>query len=510
MPAYPPAVRVAREVDASKATEADQTGGAVEADPTGETELAPSNPQIAQEPQHLQAFRVSTVSDESALSASSQPTSTSGTPPVDPTPSPTTSAQPPLAATDPGAAAQMSKPPKSPLGQTAQAPKPSRGKQPHSATRPVPAVKRAARPTPPHPASPAHPVLHPAPPAPAGQHKESTGDTAHTPHTADTADTADTERSDGTERSDDKIAGPPDFDEPSEHQQRPETAREEPSWPQWASRDSLLDAVSGLTPAEAFDGLYTRAAPDLVRQAFLLTGRRQLSHESVERAFHLAWQNWPEVATDRDPVGWVRSAAYEYAMSPWQRLRPAHQDPDTPPLAPERRKLLDALLELPPAYRRTLLLYDGLGLDLPETAAETEASTPATANRVLHARDAIAERLPQLNSPEALHDELIELVRACPTPRPLPAPIVRRNSERHVWFWTRAALTITTLIISVTGLTAATAPTQYQSVVSPGQQIGGVPAHAGPQRLSEHGRELREQLLSDPAHGPGRLVPQTR
>ncbi|NEE31588.1 DNA-directed RNA polymerase sigma-70 factor, partial [Streptomyces sp. SID7982] len=114
----------------------------------------------------------------------------------------------------------------------------------------------------------------------------------------------------------------------------------------------------------------------------------------VERAFELAWQRWPEVAVDRDPAGWVRAAAYEYAMSPWHRLRRTHRHPDAPPTEPGKRALFDALLDLPPAYRRTLLLYDGVGLDLPETAAETEASTPAAAGRLMTARAAVAERLP--------------------------------------------------------------------------------------------------------------------
>uniref|UniRef100_UPI000BF1CF85 helix-turn-helix domain-containing protein n=1 Tax=Streptomyces sp. st170 TaxID=1828058 RepID=UPI000BF1CF85 len=137
------------------------------------------------------------------------------------------------------------------------------------------------------------------------------------------------------------------------------------------------------SPAEAFDELYARTAPGLVRQTYLLTGRRALARESVERAFELAWQRWPEVAVDRDPAGWVRAAAYEYAMSPWHRLRRTHRHPDAPPTEPGKRALFDALLDLPPAYRRTLLLYDGVGLDLPETAAETEASTPAAAGRLM-------------------------------------------------------------------------------------------------------------------------------
>ncbi|MFI2351393.1 sigma factor-like helix-turn-helix DNA-binding protein [Streptomyces sp. NPDC019443] len=264
------------------------------------------------------------------------------------------------------------------------------------------------------------------------------------------------------------------------------------------------------TPAEAFDALYSYAAPALVRQAYLLTGRLRLSHESVERAFHLAWQQWPKVAVDPDPAGWVRAAAYEYAMSPWQRLRPVHRHPDFPRVEGDRRRLLDALLELPPSYRRTLLLYDGLGLDLPETAAETEASTPAAANRLVQARAAIAERVPGLGVPETLQEQLTALANDGPVPRLSAARAVRTGCERRARFWTRAAITVTTLIIGATAYTLATAPTRYEPPLAPGQQVGGVPPHSGPQPLTPRVMELRAKLLAEPAYGPERLLPQVR
>lgn len=272
-----------------------------------------------------------------------------------------------------------------------------------------------------------------------------------------------------------------------------------------------------LTPAEAFDELYARTAPGLVRQAYLLTGRRALARESVERAFQLAWHRWPEVAVDRDPAGWVRAAAYEYAMSPWHRLRRTHRHPDAPPTEPGKRALFDALLDLPPAYRRTLLLYDGVGLDLPETAAETEASTPAAAGRLMTARAAVAERLPELaaaGSPAEqsalLHDRLGGLARAEHVPVPQPAGTVRRGSENRARLWTRAAIAGAALLIAVTGVTLHTAPTHYEQPISPAERVGGVPPRGGPQKLTAQDLKLQKSLREQLAHGPERLIPQLR
>ncbi|WP_432099995.1 helix-turn-helix domain-containing protein [Streptomyces sp. WAC 04229] len=272
-------------------------------------------------------------------------------------------------------------------------------------------------------------------------------------------------------------------------------------------RPEPLPKPVALTPAQAFDALYEFGTPALVRQTFLLTGRRELARESVERAFQTAWENWPEVARDPDPVGWVRAVAYEYALSPWQRFRPRHRHPEPPPADPGDRTLLNTLLRLPPRHRRTLLLYDGVGLDLPETAAETEASTPATANRLLNARRAMAGRLPELADPDVLHRRLAE-VASNERLRAAKPPTVRVGSERRARFWTRAAIAFTAALIGTTALALRTAPTHYEPPVSPGETVRGVPPKVAPGALSDEELELRQKLRDQMQDGPERLTPR--
>ncbi|MFJ3907217.1 helix-turn-helix domain-containing protein [Streptomyces vinaceus] len=265
-------------------------------------------------------------------------------------------------------------------------------------------------------------------------------------------------------------------------------------------------------PGAVFDALYEYAAPALARQVYLLTGRRGLSHEAVERAFQLAWARWPEVASDPDPVGWVRAAAYEYALSPWHGFRRAHKHPDKAPAAPADRILMDAMLALPPAHRRTVLLYDGVGLDLPDTAAETEATTPTTGNRLLHAHAALADRIPELAAapPEkqsaVLRERLGAVVPAVPL-EPRPAATVRMAAEYRATRWTRAFLGLTAVIAVATAYTTVTAPRQYEPPLAPGASVSGVPPLAGPQRLTDETRQLREKLRAHPAHRPERIAP---
>ncbi|MFJ8013035.1 helix-turn-helix domain-containing protein [Streptomyces sp. NPDC096339] len=291
------------------------------------------------------------------------------------------------------------------------------------------------------------------------------------------------------------------------------TAGADPQTDPQADPDPVEQTPARL-PVDDFDALHAHAAPALTRQAYLLTGRRGLALEAVDRAFQLAWDRWPEVATDPDPVGWVRAAAHEYALSPWHQFRRAHRHPDKPPAEPADRILLDAMLALPTNHRRTVLLYDGVGLDLPDTAAETEASTPTAGNRLLHAHATLAARIPQLAAaaPEkqsALLRERFTALKPAVALDPRPAAAVRNTAERRNRRRTRAVIGLAAVIAVATAYTTATAPTKYEPPNAPGANVSGVPPHSGPQRLTEESRALHDKLRSDPAAGPARITPKT-
>ncbi|OKI09935.1 hypothetical protein A6A06_04740 [Streptomyces sp. CB02923] len=306
---------------------------------------------------------------------------------------------------------------------------------------------------------------------------------------------------------------------------------------------SALDETSAsgrthITPAAAFDALYTRHAPDLTRQAIVLTGHPHLSQEAVERSFQMAWQRWPEVAVDPDPAGRVRAMVHEYALSPWHRMRPGGRAgrrpspkvPAPPPATPPQRALRDAVLSLPTAYRRALFLHDGLGLDLSETAAEVEASTPATAGRLLHARRAVADRVPELGladeSPvrqrEILRERLAGLAVAHPV-APSAARTVRSGSERTVSRMTQGAFGLTAVIAAATAFTlvneSGTLPTRPEAgppalsaSPTPGTAAKGPRTHT---EQAEHGRSQHARA-NGPARrkvvrsGPGLIAPEAR
>lgn len=273
--------------------------------------------------------------------------------------------------------------------------------------------------------------------------------------------------------------------------------------------------LPGPSPEAAFDALYAHCADPLVRQVLVLTGSPRLADDAVARAFDQAWQRWPEVARDADPVGWLRANAYAFALAPWQRWVPAHRREPAAPAAPA--PLAAALLRLPPEHRRALLLYDGLGLDLPGTAAETESSTPITAARITHARAALTTALPELSEDgQPLSVELGALLAdeqddAAPARTRKPAA-VRDASERGVRRRTVAAFALTALIVTATVVTMAVAP-DHSKPVPPrhareaGQNRADTPGAPGHAPSDDPARAAADARTDVPPRVPPRVPP---
>ncbi|MFI7277783.1 RNA polymerase sigma factor [Streptomyces sp. NPDC049879] len=197
----------------------------------------------------------------------------------------------------------------------------------------------------------------------------------------------------------------------------------------------------GPDPTQAFDALHAAHATTLSRQAYLLTGCGMLADRAVGWAFRRAWERWPEVAGRSDPGGWVRAAAYDYALSPWHTFSPGHRRRTAEVAA----GVLTAMVSLPPAYRRVVLLHDVMGLDIVRTALEAEATIGATERRAAHARELLAARLPALAeaAPEERRDVLKDLMAralAGHDPQTPTAESVRRAGERATRHRTLAGL----------------------------------------------------------------------
>ncbi|MCG6496491.1 LuxR C-terminal-related transcriptional regulator [Kitasatospora sp. A2-31] len=208
-------------------------------------------------------------------------------------------------------------------------------------------------------------------------------------------------------------------------------------------------------PAPAFEELYGTAHARLVQQTFLLTACKHRALHCVGRAFAEAQRHWVEVSGEPDPEGWLRTRAFEAALSPWHRggprrahvwrlphrrikVRPADETqavlPDHDRLTDHDRALLKALRRLSRPQRRALVLHDGLGLPADAVAVEVESTVAAAEGRVWAARAALALWVPELVGPDPAADGFADrlsgllhraAVRGCPEPHRPPVPLLR-------------------------------------------------------------------------------------
>ncbi|MEO3845685.1 hypothetical protein [Streptomyces sp. B22F1] len=269
-----------------------------------------------------------------------------------------------------------------------------------------------------------------------------------------------------------------------------------------AARNSAAAADTAAAAAEAaYDALYQRCAADVTRHTFLLTGDHALTREAVEHAFHLAWERWPEVASDRDPPGWVRAAAFGYVQEPWEWLRarwrrrvrrgeeaggdePGREEPGAEESGGEEsggeegcgeeadRRVFAALRALPQSYRSAVVVHDVVGLDLPDAAAELEASTLAAAGRVTHAHEALAEAVPELGAlpenrrAEELRARLRRFAAAQPI-RTLPPGAARRRSESRTDRQLRRYALLAAVIFLLAGVVSVIGEVQARNRATP-------------------------------------------
>ena len=127
----------------------------------------------------------------------------------------------------------------------------------------------------------------------------------------------------------------------------------------------------------AFDAFFADAWGRLVSQAYLLTGNRETAQDLTQEAFLRAWKRWRKVTTYDSPEAWTRKVLHNLCIESWRRkrLEARHSGVDRAEVVDERghdHELVEAMKSLPGPQARALLLHDGLGLTVADTARELE------------------------------------------------------------------------------------------------------------------------------------------
>lgn len=152
--------------------------------------------------------------------------------------------------------------------------------------------------------------------------------------------------------------------------------------------------------ATAFDAFYRSSARRLSGQAYVLTGSRETAQDLTHEAFLRAWRHWHRISDYEDPEAWTRRVLHNLCIDSWRKSRPnVHKVPDPVPASVEipthHLQLAEAMRSLTGQQARALLLHDGLGMTIAETARDLGVPEGTVTSWLTRSRKIVAAKLDQ-------------------------------------------------------------------------------------------------------------------
>ncbi len=146
-----------------------------------------------------------------------------------------------------------------------------------------------------------------------------------------------------------------------------------------------------------FADFYTATWPRTLAVTYGLTGDRGAAEEIAQEAYVKAWTHWAKVSRYDQPGAWVRQVATRQSVSRWRRSRVAnawlarHREvPHAPPPDETSTALVQALLRVPEAQRRAIVLHHLADLPVAEVACIEQCPVGTIKARLSRGRSALA------------------------------------------------------------------------------------------------------------------------
>lgn len=152
--------------------------------------------------------------------------------------------------------------------------------------------------------------------------------------------------------------------------------------------------------AAEFDAFYRSSSRRLYGQAYVLTGSREMAQRLTHEAFLRAWRHWRKIADYESPEAWTRRVLHNLCIDSWRKSRSrAHRTTDPIPASIEiptnHLQLAETMRSLPGDQARALLLHDGLGMSIAETARDLGVPDATVTSWLTRSRRIVAAKLEQ-------------------------------------------------------------------------------------------------------------------
>lgn len=146
-----------------------------------------------------------------------------------------------------------------------------------------------------------------------------------------------------------------------------------------------------------FADFYAATWPRTLAVTYALTGDRSVAEELAQEAYVKAWTHWRTVSRYDQPAAWVRQVATRLSVSRWRRSKVAarwlaRSRPEDPAPPPDETStaLVQALLQIPEAQRRAVVLHHLADLPVDEVARIEHSPVGTIKARLSRGRTALA------------------------------------------------------------------------------------------------------------------------
>jgi len=158
--------------------------------------------------------------------------------------------------------------------------------------------------------------------------------------------------------------------------------------------------MADVSDAMAFDAFYRSSSRRLYGQAYVLTGSRELAEDLTHEAFLRAWKHWQRIADYEGPEAWTRRVLHNLCIDSWRKTRSrdhkaSNPVPSSVEIPTHHLQLAEAMRTLPGAQARALLLHDGLGMSIAETAGDLGVPEGTVTSWLTRSRRIVAAKLDQ-------------------------------------------------------------------------------------------------------------------
>ena len=152
--------------------------------------------------------------------------------------------------------------------------------------------------------------------------------------------------------------------------------------------------------AREFDVFYRNSSRRLYGQAYVLTGSRETAQDLTHEAFLRAWKHWQRIADYEGPEAWTRRVLHNLCIDSWRKSRPRvggtrYPMTESVEIPTNHLHLAEAMRSLPGQQARALLLHDGLGMTIAETARDLGVPEGTVTSWLTRSRKVVATKLQQ-------------------------------------------------------------------------------------------------------------------